>query len=191
MAFWEVCFQKNKKNFSVPIHRVDVLSQRLLIVARLTQALPVGPVPEQLLVSTMGCNVVDHSGFRVSALFHAFSTQRMGLKELLGFPLPSAAVAALTRRTGHLWMERHVFLTVLLAGFHQGRTSRLLTWNFRSVWHSTLSFSGNKKSRVGIPPPRLCSGSSTLTSPRGDLPCQSGHRHSRGYSRHREVPGCR
>ena len=157
MAFWEVCFQKNKKNFSVPIHRVDVLSQRLLIMARLTQALPVASIPEQLLISTMGCDVVHHSGFRVSPLSHAFSTQRVALKELLGFPLPSAAVAAPPRRTGHLWMERQVFLTVLLAGFHQRCASRLLAGDFRSVWHSTLSFSGNKKSRVGIPPPRLCS----------------------------------
>ena len=62
-----------------------------------TKALPVGPVPEQLRVSTMGFDVVHHSGFRVSALFHALSTQRVALKELLGFPLPSAAVTALPR----------------------------------------------------------------------------------------------
>ena len=31
MAFWEVCFEKNKIIFSVPIHRVDVLSQGLLL----------------------------------------------------------------------------------------------------------------------------------------------------------------
>ena len=95
----------------------------------------------------MGFNVVHHSGFRVSALFHAFSTQRVALKELLGFPLPSAAVAAPPRRTGNLWMERQVFLTVLLAGFYQGCASRLLAGDFRSVWHLILSFSGYKKSR--------------------------------------------
>ena len=95
----------------------------------------------------MGFNVVHHSGFRVPALFHALGTQRMGLKELLGFPLPSAAVAALPRRTGHLWMERQVFLTVLLAGFHQGRASRLLAGNFRSIGHLNL-LPGHKKSRV-------------------------------------------
>ena len=88
----------------------------------------------------MGCDVVHHSGFRVPALLYTLGAQRMGLKELLGFPLPSAAVAALPRRTGHLWMERQVFLTVLLAGFYQGRASRLLTWNFRSVWHLILLF---------------------------------------------------
>lgn len=31
MAFWEVCFEKNKIIFSVLIHRVDVLSQGLLL----------------------------------------------------------------------------------------------------------------------------------------------------------------
>ena len=146
-------------------------------MARFTQTLPVASIPEQLLISTMGYDVINHSGFRVSAMFHALGAQRMALKELLGFPLPSAAVAALPRRTGHLWMERQVFLTVLLAGFHQRCASRLLAGDFRSVWHSTLSFSGNKKSRVGIPPPRLCSGSSTLTSPREAPLCQSVRRH--------------
>ena len=126
--------------FLVPIHRIDVLRQRLFIVAGFTKTLPVAPIPEQLRISTVGYEVVYHSGLRVSALFHALGAQRMGLKELLGFPLPSAAVAALPRRTGHLWMERQVFLTVLLAGFHQGRASRLLTWNFRSVWHLILLF---------------------------------------------------
>ena len=110
-----------------------------------TKALPVGPVPEQLRVSTMGFDVVHHSGFRVSALFHALSTQRVALKELLGFPLPSATVAALPRRTGHLWMERQVFLTVLLTGLHQGCASGLLAGDFRSVWHLNLSFQGIRK----------------------------------------------
>ena len=86
----------------------------------------------------MGFNVVHHSGFRVPALLYTLGAQRMGLKELLGFPLPSAAVATLPCGTGHLWMEWQVFLTVLLAGFHQGRTSRLLTWNFRSIRHLIL-----------------------------------------------------
>ena len=86
----------------------------------------------------MGCDVVHHSGFRVPALLYTLGTQRVALKELLGFPLPSAAVAALPRRTGHLWMERQVFLTVLLAGFYQGRASRLLAGYFGSIWHSTL-----------------------------------------------------
>lgn len=110
-----------------------------------TKALPVGPVPEQLRVSTMGFDVVHHSGFRVSALFHALSTQRVALKELLGFPLPSAAVAALPRRTGHLWMKRQMFLTVLLAGFHQRCASSLLAGDFRSIWHLNLSFQGIRK----------------------------------------------
>ena len=130
--------KKNKKIFSVPIHRVDVLSQRLLIMARLTQALPVASIPEQPLISTMGFNVVHHSGFRVSALFHAFSTQRVALKELLGFPLPSAAVAALTSRTCGFWMKRQVFLAVLLAGLHQSSTPGLLAGHFRSIWHLIL-----------------------------------------------------
>ena len=137
--------KKIKKIFSVPVHRIDVLGQRLLIMTGFTQALPVASIPEQLLVSTMGCDVVNHSGFRVSPLSHAFSTQRVALKELLGFPLPSAAVTAPSRRTGHLWMERQVFLTVLLAGFHQRCASSLLAGDFRSIWHLNLSFQGIRK----------------------------------------------
>ena len=68
---------------SVPIHRVDVFGQGLLIVARLTQRLPVGSIPEQLLVATVRCDVVHNSCFGVSAPFHALSTQRMALKEPL------------------------------------------------------------------------------------------------------------
>ena len=147
MPKWRYQYKKNKKNFLVPIHRVDVLSQRLLIVARLTQALPVASIPEQLLISTMGCDVVNHSGFRVSTLFHAHSAQRVALKELLGLPLPSAAVAALSCRTGRLWVERQMFFAVLLAGFHQGCASGLLAGHFRSVGHLNL-LPGHKKSRV-------------------------------------------
>ena len=130
---------------SIPIHRIDVLGQRLLIMAGFTKALPVAPIPEQLRVTSMGYDVVNHSGFRVSTLFHAHSAQRVALKELLGLPLPSAAVAALPRRTGHLWMERQVFLTVLLAGFHQRCASSLLAGDFRSIWHLNLSFQGIRK----------------------------------------------
>ena len=126
--------------FLVPIHRIDVLRQRLFIVAGFTKTLPVAPIPEQPRVSSVGYDVVHHSGLGVSVLFHALGAQRVGLKELLGFPLPSAAVATLPCGAGHLGMERQVFLTVLLAGFHQRCASRLLTWNFRSIWHSTLLF---------------------------------------------------
>ena len=77
-------FKKIKIIISVAVHRIDVLGQCLFIVAGFTKTLPIGPVPEQLLVSTMGCDVVNHSGFRVSTLFHAHSAQRVALKELLG-----------------------------------------------------------------------------------------------------------
>ena len=159
----------DKKIFSVPIHRIDILGQRLLIMAGFTKTLPVGPVPEQLLVSTMGCDVVNHSGFRVPALLYTLGAQRMGLKELLGFPLPSAAVAAPPRRTGRLWMERQVFLTVLLARFHQGRASRLFTRYFWSVGHLILSLLDIRKagwifhhlgSVIGIFSPQILASSS-------------------------------
>ena len=130
--------KKIKNIFSVSIHRVDVLRQRLLIVAGFTKTLPVAPIPEQLWVTSVWYDVVHHSGLCVSVLPHALSAQRMRPKELLGFPLPSAAVAAPPRRTGHLWMERQVFLTVLLAGFHQRCAFMMLARCFRSVRHLIL-----------------------------------------------------
>ena len=114
-------------------------------MARLTKALPVTPVPEQFRVSSVGYDVVYHSGLRVSVLFHALGTQRVALKKLLGLALPSAAVAALPRRTGHLWMEQQMFFAVLLPGFHQRRTSGLLAGDFRSIWHLILSFPDIRK----------------------------------------------
>ena len=41
-------------------------------------------------------------------------------------------------------MKRQVFLTVLLAGFHQRCASRLLAGDFRSIWHLILSFQEKK-----------------------------------------------
>ena len=117
----------------------------------------------------MGDDVVHHSGFRVSILFHALGAQRMALKELLGFPLPSAAVATLPCGTGHLGMKRQVFLTVLLTGFHQGSASGLLARYFGSIRHLIL-LSGYKKSRVDISPPRLCSLCSYFSQGRSALP---------------------
>ena len=110
-----------------------------------TKALPIASIPEQLRVTSVGYNVVNHSGFRVSTLFHALGTQRMALKELLGFPPPSAAVAALRCGTCYLGMKQQVFFTVLLAGLHQCRTSGLLAGHFRSVWHLSSSFRDIRK----------------------------------------------
>ena len=125
----------------------------------------------------MGDDVVHHSGFRVSALFHALGAQRMAPKELLGLALPSAAVAALSCRTGHLWMERQVFLTVLLAGFHQRCASGLLAGNIRSVRHFNLSFPDIRKAGWVFHHLGSVLVSLILTSPRGDPPCQSVRRH--------------
>ena len=104
-------------------------------MARLTQRLPVGPVPEQLLISTVGCDVVHNGRFRVSALLHALNAQRVALKEPLGFRLPSAAVSSFTRRPSNLWMEWQMFIAVLFTGFHQSGASGMLAGNFRFVRH--------------------------------------------------------
>lgn len=67
------------KIFSVPIDRVDIFGQGLFIMARLTQGLPVLTVPEQLLISSMRNDMINHRSLGVSALLHALSTQRVTL----------------------------------------------------------------------------------------------------------------
>ena len=135
--------------------------------------------------------MVNHSGFRVSTLFHAHSAQRVALKELLGLPLPSAAVAALSCRTGRLWVERQMFFAVLLARFHQGCASGLLAGHFRSVGHLNLSFPDIRKAGWVFHHLGSVLVSLILTSPREDRPCQSVRRHSRGCSPHPKAPDCR
>ena len=118
---------------SVPIRWVDVLCQRLSVVALLAKSLPVALVPEQLLVTTVRYNVIHHCSLGVPSQFHALHAQRMALKVGFACLLPSAAVSAFGCGACHLRVKRQMLCTVQPAGFHQLWTSGLTARHFRSV----------------------------------------------------------
>ena len=65
--------------FSVPIRRIAVLSSGLLIVAPLTQCLPVRSVPEELRVSSVRNDVIHNRRRRCDAMSQALLTKRVEL----------------------------------------------------------------------------------------------------------------
>ena len=90
---------------SVAVHRVNVFGQGLAVVARLAHRLPVGFVPEKSGVSTVRCDMVYHSGLRVSPLSHALGAERMGLEVLPAYFLSLPCIATLTHRAGDFWVS--------------------------------------------------------------------------------------
>ena len=65
---------------SVGVGRVDVLGQRLLIVAALAESLPVVLVPEKFLVTTVRNDVIHHRCPDVLTLLGALHTERMSFE---------------------------------------------------------------------------------------------------------------
>ena len=119
------------KNFSVPIFRPAILVARLEIVVLFAQALPVALIPEQLLVSTMRNDVVNHSGLHIPSFLHALDAQGMRVEILLSCLLPCAVVASAASRPHFLRVDALVLLTELCPIRHKSRASRMLAWR---VW---------------------------------------------------------
>ena len=65
-----------------------VFQAGLFVMVGFAQRLPVVPIPEQLLISAMGDDVVNDRCFHVPTISHALNTQRMGGEELLAGLLP-------------------------------------------------------------------------------------------------------
>lgn len=65
----------------------------LAVVARLTESLPVGFVPEQFLVATMGDDVVDYRCRGQSSLLAAANAERGVQQEGFACRLPAFCVA--------------------------------------------------------------------------------------------------
>lgn len=122
----------------VGISRTVILPPGFSIMTCFTQWLPIALNPEQLLVTTVGNNVIHNRCFGIASLLHAFHTQWVTLKERFACLLPTAAVAALCGRPCYLRMERLVFLTKLCPRFNQFWTAGVSTRNSWSPWH--LSF---------------------------------------------------
>lgn len=103
-----------KMRVLIAISWCTVIPARLLIMARLAQALPVAPLPEQFLVTAMRDDVIHHRGLGVLVSLQAFHAQRVFTEIGLADLLPPAAVAALTGRSVGFRVECFVFLAVRL-----------------------------------------------------------------------------
>ena len=97
------------------IHRRLVLSSRLHAVVPVAKGLPVAPVPEELLVTTMRNDVIDVRCLHELSFLHALHTQRVRLKILLPGFLPRTAVASTRSGTYLLGVHRLVSVAILLS----------------------------------------------------------------------------
>ena len=120
---------------SVPKFLVTVLSHGFVVVASLTQRLPVGGIPEQFRVAAMWSDVVDHSGLDQSALRLALGAQRMGLEEYGAGFLPAATVTLLTGAFGVMGVERSMFLAVHTAIGNEPTAAGVLAGDAGSARH--------------------------------------------------------
>ncbi len=118
----------HRDSSSIMIDRMRILSRCLYIMAVLAQSLPVTPVPEKLLISTMRYDVVNHRSLRVSSVPQTLSAERMAVKELLRSPLPSTVVASTVCRACLLRVQGLVLCTVLLPMRYEFRTTGMRTW---------------------------------------------------------------
>jgi hypothetical protein len=66
-----------RKNFLILSTKTAVFCRSLTVMALLAQWLPVVPVPEQLLISLVWCDVVYNCGFLVSSLLQTANAKRM------------------------------------------------------------------------------------------------------------------
>ena len=107
-----------------------------------TQWLPIALIPEQLLVTTVGNNVIHNRCFGIASLLPAFRTQWVALKERFACLLPAAAIATLRSRPYYLRVERLVFLAKLCPRLHKRWTAGVSTrdtWSLRNGYHHLRS----------------------------------------------------
>ena len=134
-GFLATRFSGKMKFFSVPVFRGLVLCPSLDIMVFLTENLPVAPIPEQLLISAVRNNVIDHCGFSILALRHTPDAQ--GVSRKIGFTdfLPRTTVSSTHSTPYFLRMQRFVLLAVLGSRGNQFRTTRMAAWDFRTRGH--------------------------------------------------------
>ena len=131
---------------SVVVLLVSILGHGLGVVTMFAKRLPVVMIPEQLLVPSMGNDVVNHRSPDILSTGKAPDTQRMRLEVCFAFPLPSAAVPTLASRPCDLRVQGFVFLTVHRAIGNKPSTAGVLARGIRSVRHSQSS-----QGRPGLP----------------------------------------
>lgn len=117
---------------------LTVFRHGFAVMAGLTQWLPIILIPEQLLVTPVGNDMVNHCGWHDPAFLLASDTEWVGRKECFPCPLPPSVVALLLRSLGITDMERGVFLTVHGTVGNEHRTAGMLAWCVWSAWHGLL-----------------------------------------------------
>ena len=117
------------------ILRCLVLSPRLHAVVAMTQSLPVAPIPEELLVTTMRNDMVDVRRLNIPAFLHALHTQWVRLKVTLAGSVPCGAVASAACGARVLWVEGTVLVAVLGAVGNGRSTAGVSAWGIRSLGH--------------------------------------------------------
>lgn len=117
----------------------SVLFNGLPIVTQLTQRLPVATIPEQRPVPFMWLYMVNHSGWRQSALLLALNTEGVLPKVYNPGPLPAPTIAPLCRCPTLPVVPLGLLLLVLIAvpcpGLNQGWAAGGGAWFLRARWH--------------------------------------------------------
>ena len=92
-----------------------ILPPRLDTVVPVAQGLPVAPVPEELLITTVRNDVIHVRRLNVPSFLHALHAQRVCLKVLLPSPLPSSTVTSAHSRPHLLGVQCFVSVAILLS----------------------------------------------------------------------------
>ena len=103
---------------------------------------PVALIPEELLVSSVGNDVVNISCFDILSFLHALNAEGMCLEVTLAGLLPRSAIAAPCRRPHLLWVLWLVYLAVLLSVGHKGSAARVTAGCVRSGRHDAHASQG-------------------------------------------------
>ena len=121
--------------WSVPKLLVAIFRHGLMVVASLTQRLPVVGVPEQCGVAAMGNDVVNHSSLDQSALRLASDAQGVCAEEHGAGFLSAASVSPLGGGFSVVCVEWSMLLAVHTAVGDQPTTAGVFAGDVRAVWH--------------------------------------------------------
>lgn len=109
----------------ITVFRSVVLVSGFPVMAGLAKSLPVGFVPHQMRITTVGNDMVDQNRCREPSLCFAPHTQRMPAEVRLAEPLPPASVATLSGRRS-VWVQELMLCTV--QAVCQIGTAGMLAW---------------------------------------------------------------
>lgn len=118
---------------------VSIFCHGFRIMAVFAERLPVAPIPEQFLVTTMGNDVVNHRGTNILTTGKTADTQGVCLEECFAFSPPSAAVPTLASGSCCFWVHGFVFLAVHRTVGDEPCTTGVFAWCVRTMRHGHSS----------------------------------------------------